>query len=201
MVGLTKGLLMPALALVVWCNPALRNRSWLWVALFASWVGDVCLVFPGQTWFLAGLGSFFVAHLAYIRGLSSRHSGQPALLRRYPWLVLPYAGFYAALFAIIYPGLGDMAIPVAVYALVICLMSLIALNRFGRVSQASFRWVWVGSVSFLASDSIIATESFGPEWIAIPFPDSWIMLLYLLAQGIIVYGLEADQDPFAPASG
>jgi uncharacterized membrane protein YhhN len=44
----------------------------IFIALFFSWLGDVFLmfVFKHELFFLAGLGSFLVAHIIYIIGVS-----------------------------------------------------------------------------------------------------------------------------------
>ena len=39
-------------------------RMLLLAALLLSMCGDICLMFPGNGWFIGGLGSFLVAHLA-----------------------------------------------------------------------------------------------------------------------------------------
>ena len=35
-------------------------------ALLLSMLGDICLMFPGNAWFAAGLGSFLIAHVGFI---------------------------------------------------------------------------------------------------------------------------------------
>ena len=42
-------------------------RAWFVVALVCSLLGDLFLL-DGDRWFVAGLGSFLVAHLAYVVG-------------------------------------------------------------------------------------------------------------------------------------
>ncbi|MDP7110565.1 MAG: lysoplasmalogenase [Myxococcota bacterium] len=54
-----------------------RYGTWVLVALVLSWVGDVCLLPKARAWFLAGLVSFLLGHLAFavafvIRGFDPR---------------------------------------------------------------------------------------------------------------------------------
>src|SRR3954463_14026993 len=45
-------------------------RVWMVVGLLFSLAGDVFLLLPdGEKWFIAGLGSFFAGHVAYVVGL------------------------------------------------------------------------------------------------------------------------------------
>ncbi len=64
----TKPLLLPWLLMAVYIFPTIRNRTWLFGALLFSWIGDILLLFvyKSQTFFIFGLVSFLIAHLAYI---------------------------------------------------------------------------------------------------------------------------------------
>ena len=82
LVTATKPLLMPLLLLgfllgvPAWRAGAARLGG---AAIVLSWVGDVALMFPGDTAFLAGLGAFLAAHVCFVL-LISRH----LTLRRLP---------------------------------------------------------------------------------------------------------------------
>ena len=82
---------------------------------------------------------------------------------------------------------------ILLYALSLMGMSMMALNRRGRVNPSSFRYVFTGSVLFLASDSMIAINKFTAE---IPMAGFWIMITYITAQYLIMRGLvqEKAQD-------
>jgi uncharacterized membrane protein YhhN len=86
-----------------------------------------------------------------------------------------------------YPNLGSLLIPVVVYSAVLLSMSIFALNRKARVSEASFLWVWLGSVFFVISDMWIAVNKFVYAG-ALPMSGFGIMLTYLIAQYCIVKG-------------
>src|SRR5689334_5870984 len=54
------------LGIVLAATPASAEyRQWIAVALVLSLAGDICLMFPGNAWFIGGLGSFLVAHFAF----------------------------------------------------------------------------------------------------------------------------------------
>src|SRR5688572_9043913 len=40
-------------------------QAWIVTALLLSLVGDVCLMFSGDRWFIGGLGAFLLAHGAF----------------------------------------------------------------------------------------------------------------------------------------
>ncbi len=165
------------------------------IAFFFSWVGDNFLMFSGKNelFFFAGVGGFFVAQLTFIYTFSTfsevnvRGPIQKNLLLIIPFLVY-VAGFYLLLF----PGLEGLMKPIIlVYALSLIGMSMMALNRKGRVGQASFRLVFVGSLLFLISDSMIALNKFYHEFTLAGF---WIMITYIAAQYLIMRGLILEKE-------
>ncbi|MCI4668650.1 MAG: lysoplasmalogenase [Bacteroidia bacterium] len=191
---LSKSLLMPLLMFYYINNKggaSKRLQNWVLLALIFSFSGDVWLMFEGLLFFLLGLGSFLIAHVCYIVIFLSGQKNaaiKPVLIRK-PWLILPFLLYAAALIYTIYPGLGDMKIPVFVYAGVICLMSLTALNRITSQNRNSFRLVFVGAILFMLSDSLIALGKFAGESMSLPYHSFWIMLTYGIAQYMIIEGL------------
>ena len=199
--SLTKPLLMPILLFaLIWStrgrrtsiglvlNRATRGRRSSIVALAAagivfSWIGDVLLSTPGGLGFLLGLGSFFVAHLAYLvqflgplrtRPFRTRRASSPLSplgLLFVPWLV--------GLLVILGPHLGMLFVPVALYGLVLGLAAAAALGT-NRLTAA-------GGVLFLLSDTVLALRLFLPGF-SLWQADFLIMLLYVLGQGLIVLG-------------
>jgi uncharacterized membrane protein YhhN len=86
---------------------------------------------------------------------------------------------------ILYNHLGDMRIPVIVYAVVILTMLTSALNREKKVNKQSFLLVLLGALFFVLSDSLIAINKF-----AFPFALSRIAIMstYITAQYLIALG-------------
>jgi uncharacterized membrane protein YhhN len=70
-------------------------------------------------------------------------------------------------------------------------MSMMALNRKGRVAQASYSLVFFGSILFLISDSMIALNKFFMEFALAGF---WIMITYISAQYLIMRGLILEKE-------
>lgn len=169
------------------------RKSSFWiilVAIFFSWIGDSLLMYQqnDSLYFLLGLGSFLMAHVAYaisFYGLKWKEANNPLLatqkLRHSLTLIL--AGI--ALVSILSPGLGDMRLPVTVYASVIVFMSIVALLRYGYTSVTSFALIFGGAVIFMVSDSILAINKFREP---LAYAGSWIMLTYCIAQFMIVQG-------------
>lgn len=165
------------------------------VAFFFSWVGDNFLMFSGKNelFFYAGVGGFFFAQLAYIY-IYTRYSEQKrkGYLQKHPWIILLFLLYIGVIYFILLPGLEGIMKPVIlVYALSLMAMSMMALNRRKRVNPSSFRYVFVGSLLFMLSDSMIAINKFTTE---IPMAGFWIMISYILAQYLIMRGLVLEKE-------
>ncbi len=150
-------------------------------ALVFSWAGDVFLI--SSDWFIAGLVSFLVAHVFYIIAYQKTGAANGELR---PLDILKFAVYGVVLMWIIYPGLGDMLVPVLIYALVLLGMGVWAHKRRGATSSASFQLVAIGAILFALSDGLIAMNKFAFE---IPFERILIMSFYMTAQYLIVQGL------------
>lgn len=189
----TKPFLMPLL-MVYFAVSSAEKKSLLnfgLLALLFSWIGDVVLMFQerGEIYFMLGLTAFLIAHLIYIytykkaRWEEEENGLLPTQRIRYVF-ILVLAG--CGLVYVLLPRLGELTIPVIIYASVIVAMAIVALNRFGYTSQASFGFVFFGAVLFMMSDSILAINRFVEP---LPVAGLWIMLTYILAQFCIVQGL------------
>lgn len=131
-------------------------RQWVLVALALSLMGDICLMFKGDLWFAAGLGSFLVAHLffilAFVGGLA------PGWPPAWTTLLLLYG---LALGAWLLPRAGALRIPVAVYCLVLLGMALGAALRLRQLGGQAAGLAVAGSLVFVLSDSLLAIRQFG----------------------------------------
>jgi uncharacterized membrane protein YhhN len=156
-------------------------RHLVTLALIFSWAGDVFLISPD--WFVAGLASFFVAHVFYIAAYHKTGAGGGNLQ---PVVVLAFAVYGGFLLWFIYPGLDDLKVPVIAYALVLLGMGAWAFKRRRGTNLASFRLVATGAVLFVLSDSLIAVNRFAN---AVPAERILVMSIYLTAQYLIVQGL------------
>jgi uncharacterized membrane protein YhhN len=170
----------PALALGAWValgRPALLARLTA-AGLVLSAAGDVLLE---AGFFLPGLLAFLAAHLGYVAAFLSVER-RPALAR-----ALPFLAWGLGAFALLRPGLGTSALPVAVYVAVICTMMWRAAARVGRPRTPALAALLglAGAVAFGASDTLIAFDRFAEPIPGVRWP---IMALYWLGQ----YGIAAS---------
>jgi len=68
---------------------------------------------------------------------------------------------------------------------------MMALNRKDRVNSRSYLLVFIGSVIFVLSDSMIALDKFYRD---IPLAGFLIMLTYISAQYLIMRGLLLERE-------
>lgn len=184
---LTKPLLMPVLLL------AFRREAGnvdghsrrIMLALILSWFGDVLLMFSGAGMFIAGLSAFLCAHIVYIAYFRSIRSQKTSFLKRRPVMLLAVVVFVIELLYILWPGLGSLAFPVAVYAIVIGTMLAFACWQYGKLSERTALLFMAGALCFVLSDSMLAIARF-----RFPFTHSGtlVMLTYCLAQLLLVKG-------------
>jgi len=164
------------------------------VAFFFSWLGDNFLMFSGKNelFFYAGVGGFFFAQLTYIY-IFTRYSekGGRGYLQKNMIIGFLFLAYLAGIYALLYPNLEGIMKPVIlIYALSLIGMSMMALNRRGRVGNASYLPVFIGSILFVISDSMLAIDKFYVEF---PLAGFWIMITYISAQYLIMRGLIREQ--------
>ena len=166
----------------------LRDRDGLILAnsLSFSTLGDMFLGIDGEKLFVFGLVSFLIAHLLYI----------VLFVRNRPKHVIASAGqkiiaalvmiFSAAMFAWLWPNLGDMRLPVAAYLCAITGMGVTA-------TLAGFRapWVVIGAMLFIVSDSMIAVGKFKSP---IEYSDYLIWTTYYVGQLFIALGFIREKN-------
>jgi len=133
-------------------------RLWVLIALALSMLGDICLMFEGDGWFMGGLGSFLLAHVgfivAFLKGVSL--AWPPA------WTLLPLA-YGLGLCAWLLPRAGALRIPVALYCLVLLGMTLAAALRLQTLGGRPALLAVAGALLFVVSDSALALRKFaGP---------------------------------------
>ncbi|MFC9328058.1 lysoplasmalogenase [Kitasatospora sp. NPDC057015] len=186
----TKPALMPLLAAHTLAG-AERAPRLLAPALLLSAGGDILLQVGGDTAFLAGMGSFAAAHVCYVTMFVRR--GALDDRRRTALVAAAYATAWAVMVTSLWPGLGDLRIPVAVYSLLLTSTA---------VTSARLGWrTGLGGALFLLSDTLIATQL--AKWRELPGHEFWIMATYIAAQYLLASGTLAAhrQDDDAPDRG
>lgn len=198
LVTVSKYALMPLLWLyVISAIGFQKNIVWLSLAILFSWLGDIFLMYTmnNEIYFIAGLASFLIAHIFYILCFLQLVNTR---IKSFKWkFALPLIIYGILLLVYLYSALGDMRLPVIVYAVVITLMGIAALHRLGKTSDYSFAFVFIGALLFIASDSMIAINKFQSPFNSAPF---LIMVTYIAAQYLIVSGCVMHIKEKAPLS-
>lgn len=153
-----------------------RASIWFGVGLLASLVGDILLLHP-RRFFLGGLVAFLCAHLFYITGFNIP-------LPSFQLGIIPMIAFIGLLGWIVLPRVlrgvrGKLRIAVVIYAGVISLMVLSALNTLIRSDWAFSAAIMVstGACLFFISDTLLSLNRF-----VRPIPNIWVMISYHLGQ-------------------
>jgi len=186
---ITKPLILSTLLLYYLANTT--HRSILFVtALAFCWLGDVLLMFQSEQplFFIGGLISFLIGHVLYIfcyRQMRNELIKSELLGPQKIRYSLPIILAGTGLVVILYPSLGELTIPVMIYAFVLTVMVLQALFRFGFTNKGSFTLVFIGALFFMISDSLLAINKFLES---LPFASLSIMFTYITAQYLIVEG-------------
>lgn len=151
-------------------------------ALVFSCMGDTLLILP--QFFVFGLVAFLIAHVSYVltfykdikvwNKLKNKRI-QATILLVIIYLIIFYSSIQSKLF--------ELKIPVITYMIIISLMFILALLRDAKSGYIS---VLIGALLFVISDSFLAIDKFvGHFYLA----SLVIMMSYLLAQFLIIYGL------------
>ncbi|QIL41582.1 lysoplasmalogenase [Pedobacter sp. HDW13] len=195
LLNFSKPLIAISLMLWLYSSTNLKGRfhKRIFVGLVFALAGDVLLMLqngrPG--FFIYGLIAFFICHIFYIRAFTLDHKSNPK--HRTPnflWFVGVFAIFCSGLFFYLQPKLGAMQFPVLMYAIIITVMAIMAVNRYGKVNIFSFKLILYGALFFLLSDSVLAVNKF-----AQPIPQAGVLIMatYMIAQYLIVYGTISRQ--------
>lgn len=161
--------------------------QWILAGLVFGAIGDAALLGRGKRWFLAGLVAFLLGHLGYVVAVTYV---EPAST----WLAL--AGFYAALpvvagaaaFVVLWPKLGSMKLPVALYVITIVAMVIAALAvaRGATIPAPQRQRFLVGAALFFVSDLAVARDRF----IARSFTNKlWGLPAYYAGQLLIAWSV------------
>lgn len=154
---------------------------WLVAGLILSTFGDMFLSLDRDRLFVAGLGSFLMAHIAYtiaFFGLVPMPF-EPNIQEIAGSALIALAG--GALFVWFSSNLGRLMVPVAFYHLAIAVMAIAAV-----LADLDGTWVLAGALFFMLSDAMIAIEKFKK-----PFPGvgHGIWSTYYFAQYLICFGM------------
>lgn len=217
LVFFTKPLLLPLIAAYYYLS---RSKSWsildstMMLAFLFSWFGDVSLMLTPETptdtslmgipknkyFFLAGLASFLVTQLlfirAYLKAKDSSTSGHSVIPKVY---FAPFVLYWLAILSYVLPPLQaniekqSATIPVIIYATVLISMAAVALLRFRKTNDTSFWLTFIGACVFVLSDTLIAIN-----FLAFQEPHFYasfsIITTYEVAEFLIAEGILQHQN-------
>jgi uncharacterized membrane protein YhhN len=186
-----KPLMLISLGFYYWLKSAEHRSMLVLFAIFFSFGGDTLLMFDDSNsiFFTLGLVSFLISHIFYILAYRQhRDEQQTDGLQGIQRIRLAFPIILAGtgLVIVLYPVLGALKFPVMAYALVLVLMVLNALFRFGRTNNRSFWMVFAGAIFFMLSDSLLAINKFLE---VLPHAGLLVMSTYILAQYLLIEGL------------
>ncbi|WP_290969483.1 lysoplasmalogenase [Flavobacterium sp.] len=180
---------MPIIGFGAFFYKKFQSKNILLAALALSWLGDVILLFTdlGEIYFILGLVCFLSAHVVYCVLFNKQKRIRKK--QNKPLFILGsilIAIYLIGMVSVLMPYLGELEIPVSIYASVISIMLLFAFNGFLVWEKPGNQLVFFGALFFVISDSILAVNKF---YAPIPKSSFFIMLTYLLAQYLIVVGV------------
>jgi uncharacterized membrane protein YhhN len=143
-----------AVAAVLGQGPAL-----LVTALILCALGDWLLSREGEAMFMGGIAAFAGGHLAYIALFLTHPASDPAKLTQNPqvWIIGGFVLLGLGMAAVLAPRAGALKGPVLGYIPVILGMGVAALALPG---QGGLIWVVPAALAFVASDIVLAIETF-----------------------------------------
>ncbi|MCU1355937.1 MAG: putative rane protein [Acidimicrobiales bacterium] len=153
-----------------------RVRAWMVVGLVLSLAGDVFLMLD-EKWFVAGLGSFLLGHIAYVVGLQLAPTSATGTLIGLAVVAVAIATVGRKVVLGVAAGdQRDMVVPVVAYLVVI---SAMVVSAFGTTAA----WAIIGAMLFYASDATLAWNRFLEQRRSGPLA---VMVTYHLGQAGLV---------------
>ena len=154
------------------------GAPWLLIAALAlSALGDLAISRDGETAFTLGLGAFLLAHIAYVPLFIEVGGSLSGWRIAAAVAVLIYAAVVARR---LWPHLGPMRVPVALYVIAILAMGVSALT-----APFSLWPILLGAALFIASDTALAAETFVFKDRTRPWTAPFIWSTYYLGQALI----------------
>ena len=158
---------------------ALQRSSLYLIALLFSLFGDVFLL-NKTNYFLLGIASFLITQIVYsilIIRLLNKPTMKQKLLASFPFII-----FLSILISVLGSNLDEYFFPVIIYGIAISIFGILSLLNYQLNRTKSSRFLLVGAVLFIISDSMIALNKFHEQKSFYPVA---VMATYILAQYFI----------------
>ena len=166
---------------------ALQRSSLYLIALLFSLLGDVFLL-NKTNYFLLGIASFLITQIVYsilIIRLLNKSTMKQKLLASFPFII-----FLSILISVLGSNLDEYFFPVIIYGIAISIFGILSLLNYQLNRTKSSRFLLVGAVLFIISDSMIALNKFHEQKSFYPVA---VMATYILAQ-YFIYKFMAKMD-------
>jgi uncharacterized membrane protein YhhN len=167
-------------------------KSLLIGALVFSWIGDTLLIGGDQDehLFIGGLIAFLIAHVCYIIIFTLLSNGVEPISKFKKWSMILIPVYLSGMLYYLHPLVFKSLFPaIAVYALAISLMAFTAIGALSRPLQQFHKYIFMGVVLFLMSDSILAINKFGNLDMSTNLAGFYIMSTYCAAQAMLTLGI------------
>lgn len=184
-----KPFLLPFLLYLVYTFDDFPTKKILLTALLFSWIGDIILLFTdkGEMYFIFGLVAFLFSHIAYILVFNKQPKMEIYTKKFVLFIGVGIVLLYLiTMLSLLLPSLGELKIPVVVYAITISTMLLFAFKGSLHWQRPAAIYILFGAIIFVASDSILAINKFHTP---LPLSSFWLMTTYLIAQFCITSGV------------
>jgi uncharacterized membrane protein YhhN len=173
-------LLILLLAVSATAGPTKQYKLLIIGGLALSCLGDALLMLPKKL-FVQGLGAFLVAHLLYVSAFATTGGGRQAS----KVALVVFAAIAGVMLTVLWPTLGALRIPVALYVGVISTMAWQAWGRAAALRTPAARRAALGAAIFLVSDGTLAMNRFHAPVGSAAMATFIVMTTYLLAQWLI----------------
>jgi uncharacterized membrane protein YhhN len=163
--------------------------SWLVIAALAfAFIGDIIWLWQKkETFMMLMSGAYLLCLVFYTVALLQpffQLSGVPA------WhyaVALVYVAYFMLIYMMLRPHMGDMKTPMSVFFAVVIIMGFAALTRLWRYQGLAFWLPFVGSLSYIASETVLGFHLFKHRGES-KYGDFFGDLFYISAQLLLVLG-------------
>jgi hypothetical protein len=160
-----------------------KKHLWMFLGLTFFLIGDILIINHVNIVFL-GLSLFFFSIGKVCFCLKFSHKKDFNVLRLVPFSIIMFA-YAVFLISVVLNGLKEFLVPVLVSFFLSLLLFQFAYLRKGVFNKKSYRYVFLGVMIYILSESIMAVKTFRQD---LPFEDFSIMMLYGIAMYFIVLG-------------
>jgi len=188
---ITKLMLIPILFIYLILNVKKdayqTSKTIIYIGLFASFLGDLFLIFTGNGYFLAGMAAFLITHICYTIFFLKANNVKFNKATEFVIATIVVTIVAIKLLGFLKPYLGELALPVKIYMAAICIMTATAANLLGdkKLKNLGLTYFLPGALLFVLSDSVLAINMFLYKDTILKVV---VMLSYGYAQCLIVQG-------------